>query len=172
GPPVHSTALLLEDRRFTGISGFVLVLQVFHERAKGSGGAAGFKAARQGSEAEYIREYTLSAFAKSKPRMGANRFQQPVNRSGNRPGVPATLALAAACDSSRDGKEFGSEIIRQFPHRMKTTVRVAEFQQSIVQCRVQTAAQHGEDAQFVIGPLDGAQSGAQRAHFLAAMKRF
>ena len=71
------------------------------------------------------------------------------------------------------GTNSGSRSSRQIAsHRVEAAVRVAEFQQRVVEHGAQAAAQHGKDAQLVVGPLDGAQRGAQRPDLFAPVERF
>ena len=63
-----------------------------------------------------------------------------------------------------------SSVFGQLHHRMEAPVRILEPQQRVVEHRVKAAAQHGEYAQLIVRPLDGAQRGAQRPHFLAPVE--
>src|ERR1700683_1774258 len=71
-----------------------------------------------------------------------------------------------------DRQESAVQMVRQFVERVQPANFVMEAQKQVVRDGKQRAFKRSEDRQFIFGPLDGGQRGAQSFHFLAAMKRF
>ena len=80
------------------------------------------------------------------------------------------MQFAQQLEALANGSEFDVDLLGQLHHRVEAAVRILELEQRIVEHREEAAAQHGEDAELIVRPLDGAQRGAQRAHFLAAVE--
>src|ERR1051326_2608934 len=104
--------------------------------------------------------------------MRTSGLEQGVNGSGEGPVVAPAMQFAQRGKRVADGREIGIEIFRQFTHGMEMAVLIAEAEKDVIGNGVRAAAQDGEDAQLVIGPLDGAESGAQGGDLLPLVKRF
>ena len=86
--------------------------------------------------------------------------------------VAPAMQFAQQLEALADRSEFDVEFFGQLHHRVEAAVGILELEQRVVEHREEAAAQHGEDAELIVRPLDGAQGGAQRAHFFAAVERF
>jgi hypothetical protein len=71
-----------------------------------------------------------------------------------------------------DWLEFRIQGLWQRSKRMQPPDFMVETEQQIVGNREQRALERRKNGKFVLGPFHGSERGAQRFHFLAAMKRF
>ncbi len=129
-----------------------------------------FEAAGEIGEAVDVGQHTLAAFAEGEAGVRASGLQQLVDGIGDGPVVPPAMQFAQQVEGLADGSELGIEIGGKVAHGMEAAVLVAKVQEGIVEHGIEAAAQDGEHAQLVIGPLDGAERGAQGADFFAQVE--
>ena len=102
----------------------------------------------------------------------ARGLQQQVDGFGN------GAAVASAVESAKKQQRFGDrrQIVVGFAGQrtegMQRTNLETPAKQRRVGDREQSAAERGEDRQFVVGPFHRRQRGAERFHLLAMVKRF
>ena len=170
GHHAHALGALLDHRRLGALAALGAVLEPVDEAAE-RGGAAGLEAARLLEHAQHVGQRLLAGRPDGDAGVRAGGVEEGGEGVGDRPAVAAQVQLA------QERERRGHLGVRLRPARAPAAAagaagRPARGSRTAARRAARRTARAGwRTRELVVGPLDGAQRGAQRHHLLALVKR-